>query len=127
VITYYEPLVAPGPSPDHEALALTRAKLLGDDAATWSEHTLRALEQMHPSIRTKLTGIHLHRWGHAMIRPVPGLLFGDELALARAPIGRLIACATDVAGLPLFEEAFYSALTGADWAIERLAGVHASP
>ena len=112
VITYYEPLTAD----DAEGLAAARARLLGSDARHWSEHVLRSLERMHPSIRKQLTNIHVHRWGHAMIRPVPGFLFGDALELARAPIGRVFACATDVGGLPLFEEAFYASLAGADWA-----------
>lgn len=115
VISYYEPLVAAT-----DELPAARARLLAGDARSWSEHTLRSLEHMHPSIRKQLVAIHLHRWGHAMIRPIPGLLFGESLALARQPIGRVMACATDVGGLPLFEEAFYAALAGADWAIERL-------
>lgn len=114
VITYYEPLTAD----DAEGLATARARLLGNDAHYWSEHVLRSLERMHPSIRKQLTAIHVHRWGHAMIRPVPGLLFGDALELARKPIGRVHPCATDVGGLPLFEEAFYAALAGADWATD---------
>jgi hypothetical protein len=55
-----------------------------------------------------------------MIRPVPGLLFGGALERARAPIGCVRACATDVGGLPLFEEAFYAALEAADWALARV-------
>jgi len=109
VITHYEPLVNDEP-------ATARAKLLAGDARSWSEHVLRSLERMHPGIRKQLVAIHVHRWGHAMIRPVPGLLFGEALELARTPIGRVMACATDVGGLPLFEEAFYAALAGADWA-----------
>jgi phytoene dehydrogenase-like protein len=112
VITYYEPLTAD----DAEGLAAARARLLANDARSWSEQVLRSLERMHPSIRKQLTAIHVHRWGHAMIRPVPGLLFGEALELARAPIGRVCPCATDVGGLPLFEEGFYASLAGADWA-----------
>jgi hypothetical protein len=113
VISYYEPLVAD----NAEGLAAARARLLANDARSWSEHVLRSLEHMHPSIRKQLTAVHVHRWGHAMIRPVPGLLFGEALAQARAPIGRVCPCAADVGGLPLFEEAFYASLAGADWAL----------
>lgn len=113
VITYYEPLVA-------DDLARARAQLLAGDARSLAEQTLRALEHMHPGIRRWLTAMHVHRWGHAMIRPVPGLLFGGALELARAPIGCVRGCATDVGGLPLFEEAFYAAIEAADWALDRL-------
>lgn len=116
VITYYEPLVAGDP----EALALQRARLLAGDARTWGEHAIASLERMHPRLREHLRAVHVHRWGHAMIRPVPGLLFGEAIEQARAPIGRVLACATDVGGLPLFEEAFGMALDAADWALRRI-------
>jgi hypothetical protein len=116
VITYYEPLVAD----DVQGLANARARLLATDARGLGEQILRALEYMHPSIRRSLTALHVHRWGHAMIRPVPGLLFGGALERARAPIGCVRACATDVGGLPLFEEAFYAAIEAADWALDRV-------
>lgn len=116
VITYYEPL----PADDAEGLANARAHLLGSDARSLAEQVLRSLERMHPSIRKQLTHLHVHRWGHAMLRPTPGLLFGEALARARQPIGRVCPCAADVGGLPLFEEAFYAALTGADWAATQL-------
>jgi phytoene dehydrogenase-like protein len=116
VITYYEPLVAD----DAQGLATARAHLLATDARGLGDRVLRALEHMHPAIRRSLTALHVHRWGHAMIRPVPGLLFGGALERARAPIGCVRACATDVGGLPLFEEAFYAALEAADWALERV-------
>ena len=110
VITYYEPLLAKD----------ARASLLAGDARSLGEQVLRALEHMHPGIRRWLVAMHVHRWGHAMIRPVRGLLFGSALEQARAPIGCVRACATDVGGLPLFEEAFYSAIEAADWALDRL-------
>ncbi|PRP97500.1 hypothetical protein ENSA5_33930 [Enhygromyxa salina] len=116
VITYYQPLAAADP----QGLAEARALLLASDARELSEQVLRALEHMHPAIRRQLRALHLHRWGHAMIRPIPGLLFGGALDTARAPIGRVRACATDVGGLPLFEEAFYGALEAADWALARV-------
>jgi phytoene dehydrogenase-like protein len=116
VITYYQPLVADDPG----GLAQARARLLASDPRGLSEQVLGALEHMHPGIRRQLSAMHVHRWGHAMIRPIPGLLFGGALEIARAPIGRVRACATDVGGLPLFEEAFYAAIEAADWALERL-------
>lgn len=116
VITYYEPLVAG----DAEGLAMQRARLLAGDAREWGEHAIRSIERMHPRLRESLRAVHVHRWGHAMIRPVPGLLFGGGLEIARQPIGRVRACATDVGGLPLFEEAFYSAIDTADWALGRI-------
>lgn len=116
VITFYQPLVAD----DAAGLAQQRARLLAGDAHEWGEHAVRSLERMHPRLRESLRAVHVHRWGHAMIRPVPGFLFGEGLARAREPIGRVLACATDVGGLPLFEEAFSMGIEAAAWALRRI-------
>ncbi|MCY1055237.1 NAD(P)/FAD-dependent oxidoreductase [Nannocystis sp. SCPEA4] len=109
VLTYYEPLCGDGPA----ELAAQRQRLLSADLSRWSDHVVAALSAMHPGIASEISSIAITRWGHAMIRPVPGLLFGPELARARAPIDRVRPCAADVAGLPLFEEAFYQGSSAA--------------
>lgn len=123
VITYYEPMSAL----DDDRLKKRRADLLAGDVQRWSEHAITELERMHPSIRNTVSRISVTRWGHAMIRPVPGLLFGSSLAAARAPIGRIVPCATDTSGLPLFEEAFYAGTHAAELALARLGGENDSP
>nr|WP_263430133.1 NAD(P)/FAD-dependent oxidoreductase [Nannocystis pusilla] len=109
VLTYYEPLCGDGPA----ELAVQRRRLLSADLSRWSDHVVAALSAMHPGIAGEITSVSITRWGHAMIRPVPGLLFGPALARARAPIDRVRPCAADVAGLPLFEEAFYQGSSAA--------------
>lgn len=116
VLTYYEPLCAEDPA----GLAAQRQRLLAGDASQWSTHVVAALSAMHPGIAGEITRVAVTRWGHAMIRPVPGLLFGEALARARAPIGRVRPCAADVAGLPLFEEAFYQGIGAAEAALADL-------
>ena len=116
VITYYEPL----PGDDAAQLAAQRTRLLTTDLDAWADHVRAALVAMHPDIDREIARIHVTRWGHAMIRPVPGLLFGEQLARARAPIGRVRPCAADVAGLPLFEEAFYSGVRAAEAALHQI-------
>ena len=122
VITYYEPM----PGDDAAQLAAQRARLLAGDLEHWSEHVRAALVAMHPDIAREIAHIHVTRWGHAMIRPVPGLLFGGALAQARAAIGRVQPCAADVAGLPLFEEAFYAGVLAAESALRQLGRVDPS-
>jgi len=116
VITYYEPM----PGDDATELAAQRARLLAGDLDHWQGHVRAALTAMHPDIAREIVAIHITRWGHAMIRPVPGLLFGPALAQARAAIGRVQPCAADVAGLPLFEEAFYGGVLAAESALRQL-------
>lgn len=66
------------------------------------------------------------RWGHAMVRRVPGLLFLEGLAMAKREIGVVRPCATDVGGVPLFEQAFCGGVSAAAEALAR-AGVGSGP
>lgn len=116
VITYYEPL----PGDDLASLSAQRTRLLTATLDELAAHVRDALVAMHPELAREIVQIHVTRWGHAMIRPVPGLLFGEPLARARAPIGRVRPCAADVSGLPLFEEAFYAGLRAAEAALSDL-------
>jgi glycine/D-amino acid oxidase-like deaminating enzyme len=116
VLTYYEPFVAT----KDEALDAARTRMLKTKLPQWGSHVTASLEKMHPGIATTIERIDVARWGHAMIRPTPGLLFGDALAQARAPIGRVLPCATDTGGLPLFEEAFAGGVLAAEEAMARI-------
>jgi hypothetical protein len=116
VLTFYEPR----PAADAAGLRARRTELLALDEVAAGEHVLAQLSAMHPGIAEHVRTIHVTRWGHGMIRPVPGLLFGDALARAGAPIGRVIPCAADVGGLPLFEQAFALGVSAAEEALERI-------
>ena len=118
VITYYEPL----PGDDAAALSAQRTRLLTTSLESWADHVRAALVAMHPELAREIAQIHVTRWGHAMIRPVPGLLFGAALTTAGAAIGRVRPCAADTTGLPLFEEAFYAGLRAAEAALTPLLG-----
>lgn len=123
VVTYYEPICADSREPDPAA----RARLLVSDLETVAAHVLDEMERMHPATRARTERVNVSRWGHAMIRPVPGLLFGPGLATARAPIGRVVPCATDTSGLALFEEAFHAGASAAESALSRLGIENDSP
>lgn len=112
VLTFYEARTA-----DEAELPATRSALLGASAQQLGSEVLAALEGMHPGITPTVRSIELARWGHAMIRPRPGLVFSTTLAQAAAPIGRVIPCATDVGGVPLFEQAFCNGVRAAEQAL----------
>jgi glycine/D-amino acid oxidase-like deaminating enzyme len=116
VITHYEPLPADAIS----TTAQRRAWLAGAGVEELVERVMGSLSRLHPAIRSSVRRLDLHRWGHAMVLPRPGLLFGPELAAARAPVGRVLPCAADVTGLPLFEEAFHAGVAAAEAALTRL-------
>lgn len=113
VLTFYEPWCAA----DATELRARRTALLEADADTLAAHVQTELARMHGDL--DIRAIDLVRWGHGMIRPSPGLLFGEALATARAPIGRVLPCAADTSGLALFEQAFANGVRAAETALAR--------
>jgi hypothetical protein len=116
VLTYYQPLLAD----DDDGLVARRSELLAADVHELAAHVTTQLTGMHPGIADDITAMHLCRWGHAMVRPVPGALFGPTLALAAAAQGRVLPCAADTGGLPLFEQAFALGVRAAEEALARV-------
>lgn len=90
-----------------------RARLLAMDAAACAEMALADLARVHPEIRTLVTKAEVIRWGHAMVRPHPGLCWGEALVAARRPFGAIHFAHTELSGLALFEEAFDHGLRAA--------------
>nr|MCH9681609.1 twin-arginine translocation pathway signal [Deltaproteobacteria bacterium] len=116
VLTYYQPL----PADDGPGLRARRQQLLAGSLDHWCTHVTGQLDAMHPGIERDIRRMHITRWGHAMVRPAPGVLFGRERMVAAAAVGRVQPCASDVAGLPLFEEAFCGGVRAAERALTRL-------
>ncbi len=84
-----------------------RARLLGTSWKTWVDTILADLRPAHPDLATHLRRVEVHRWGHAMVVPVPGLPGSETLARLRAPAGRFRIAHGDLAGYSVFEEALY--------------------
>jgi hypothetical protein len=53
-----------------------------------------------------VTRLDVMRWGHAMIRPQPGFLWGASRRAAAQPLRGIHFAHSDLSGLPLCEEAF---------------------
>ncbi|MEM6292596.1 MAG: NAD(P)-binding protein [Myxococcota bacterium] len=113
VLSFYDARV---PAPD-QTLDAVRNDLLTASLDDLAVEVTGALEGMHPGITPSIRSMAFARWGHAMVRPVPGLLFGDALARAATPIGVVHPCATDVGGVPLFEQAFSNGVRAAERAL----------
>lgn len=122
VLTFYQPF----PADNAAGLSVARTALLQRTLPQWQAHIVGALSAMHPGIEADIAQIDVARWGHAMVRPSPGWLFGPDRAVAAAPIGRVLPCAADVGGLPLFEEAYACGVAGAEAALSRLGRPEAS-
>jgi len=54
------------------------------------------------------------RWGHAMVRPVPGFMSGGARTALSALRGRVHLAHSDLSGMSLFEEATYRGATAAE-------------
>ena len=90
-----------------------RTRLAGAGYADWAEVVLADLERAYPDVRELVDRIEVAFWGHGMVRPRVGSMFGETLAQLRAPIGRAHFAHTDLSGIALFEEAFDHGLRAA--------------
>lgn len=107
VFTYYYPLCD---SSSRDA----RQKLLGTDWHGWAEVVLTDLGRAHPEIRRLTQQLDVMRWGHAMIRPQPGFVWGGAREAARKPYRGIHFAHSDLSGVGLFEEAFYHGVRAAE-------------
>ncbi len=115
VLTYYYPLCDENPREG-------RKRLFAAGREEWADVALRDLERAHPKIRDLTTRLDVVRWGHAMVRPSPGFLFGPRgaRALAAQPFRGIHFAHTDLSGVALFEEAFHHGIRAANEALTAL-------
>jgi glycine/D-amino acid oxidase-like deaminating enzyme len=82
-----------------------RVKLQALDHATIADAILTDLGRAHAGLAEAIERIDVWRWGHAMIRPTPGFLWGASRRRGAEPLGRVEFAHSDLSGLSLFEEA----------------------
>jgi glycine/D-amino acid oxidase-like deaminating enzyme len=97
-----------------------RRDLLALDWETWASLIVAELELAMPEVRPQVRQLDLFRWGHAMVRPTPGCLFGGPREALSAPQGRVLLAANDAHVLPLYEEAVDRGVAAAEQALDRL-------
>jgi protoporphyrinogen oxidase len=107
IFTYYYPLVEQDPRQ-------ARQRLLGAGWAEWADVALADLERAHQDIRALTERLDVMRWGHAMIRPRPGFVWGRARREAAAPYNGVHFANTDLSGVALFEEAFFHGIRAAE-------------
>jgi protoporphyrinogen oxidase len=104
VITYYEPL---------DALDAVQARRLAlkENESGWAERVFENLSKAHPAIKDLCDSMELWIWGHGMVRPVPGYIWGEKRQRLKATRNKKIYFAhSDLAGVSIFEEAFYQGI-----------------
>ena len=107
VITLDWPLTdeAPGPA---------RRRAYQTPYAEWLPRVVAELETYHPGVTPYIQQTDIWVWGHGMVAPTPGLLWGAARAAAMRPVrGRVFFAHTDYSGVSIFEEGFYQGIRAA--------------
>jgi hypothetical protein len=99
VITYYWPLSDAEPN---EA----RKTALGRSLSDWQAFVSRDLLRVHPELDGHIENIDVRVWGHAMIRPTPGFIWGEARRKAGAHRPPVFFAHSDLSGISIFEEAY---------------------
>jgi predicted NAD/FAD-binding protein len=99
VWTYYRPFWEQS---DKAARQLIRAL----DHATAVEAILTDLGRAHRGLSRAIERIDVMLWGHGMVTPTPGFMWGSQRKKAAESVGRVVFAHSDCSGLALLEEAF---------------------
>ena len=98
VLTYYWPLCDQSPE-DARRAALAR------DLSEWQAMVLAELLAVHPELEGMVERIDVWLWGHGMIRPTPGAIWGAQRAAACVHAPPVFFAHSDMSGISIFEEA----------------------
>jgi glycine/D-amino acid oxidase-like deaminating enzyme len=107
VLTYYYPLC-------DENARVARTRLLETDWRGWAEVAFADMSRAHPDIRELVERLDVMRWGHAMIRPRTGFMWGQARRDGAKPFRSIHFAHSELSGVALFEEAFDVGLRVAD-------------
>lgn len=106
-ITWYQPLRGADP-------AQVRAAAYRRRPEDWQELVLAELEKAHPHIREQVETLDTWLWGHGMVRPTVGFIWGEQKSAAAQPLqDRIFFAHSDLSGISVFEEAFYQGIRAA--------------
>ena len=90
-----------------------RKRMLSSRWEDWKEDVLRDLEAVHPDIREVTDTIDIALFGHGMITPVPGHIWGEQVEQVRQPLENVWFAHSDLSGISIFEEAQYRGVLAA--------------
>ena len=113
VLTYYQPL-------DDDEPAVARQKALARPYDEWCDLILADLSPAHPGLAGRVTHLDVWLWGHAMVRPVPGFIWGPARARMQPPLDRIVFAHSDLSGIAIFEEAYTRGVRAADTLLQHL-------
>ena len=107
VLTVYRALTGPDSAQvRRQAYATTREE--------WLQQTMTELETAHPGLSAHVLRADVWVWGHGMISPTPGFIWGVARQQAMQPIeARIFFAHSDLSGISIFEEAFSQGIRAA--------------
>lgn len=107
IFTWYMPLTDADPK-------VARERMLVADHAGYVDAVLADLRRPHPDLRTLVDRIDVFRWGHAMVQPRVGFVWGGAREKAASPLGAIRFAHSDLSGVALFEEAQHRGVLAAE-------------
>ncbi|MDD9933301.1 MAG: FAD-dependent oxidoreductase [Myxococcales bacterium] len=107
VWTYFMPMV------DGDARA-GRKRLLEPSWQDYRDAVIADLARAHAELEPQVSRVDVCRWGHGMIQPRPGFIWGPSRWAAAQPVGPIHFAHSDLSGIALFEEAFHHGVRAAD-------------
>jgi hypothetical protein len=113
VLTYYRALSELPPAQARELLLTTSRE-------AWATAILDELSRAHGDLRALTMQLDVFRHGHAMIRPLPGVIHEPARQALSAGWGRVQFAHADLSGMSLFEEANYHGVRAAEAIMSRL-------
>ncbi|HSI85943.1 MAG: NAD(P)-binding protein [Candidatus Methylacidiphilales bacterium] len=119
VLTYYHPLSKGTPAEE-------RTRALSRTWESWRDDILADLSRAHPGITAKILHMDVWLWGHGMIRPTPGFIWGGAReAAVQSPLPSLAFAHADYSGISIFEEASWHGMRSANAIADHLAKARA--
>lgn len=107
VLSSYWPLV--GPRSDVQRMLAGMRSM-----ADWERLILADFEGMHPGISKAIREIDIWLWGHGMIQPKAGFIWGEaRRKLQEGELSNLVFAHSDMSGISIFEEAFARGMSAA--------------
>lgn len=107
VITHYDVL---SDRPPQQA----RQWMQSQSHADWCQRVFAHLQPAHPDLVDHVQQVDVWLWGHGMIRPDPGFIWGTERAQMLQQRPPMFFAHSDMSGMSLFEEAYTRGVWVAD-------------